>query len=79
MQEILLTSMEELLRKLDAEVNLRDDDDLYTVKEAAARLKVSPQHVYDLCKDGRIKTVLVGKKILIKYKDIINHINKNYQ
>jgi len=39
--------------------------DFLTAKEAAAVLRLSPQTVWDMCKDGRLPSQKVGRRVLI--------------
>ena len=38
------------------------DEEFYTVKEIAAKLKLTPKGVYDLMKDGRLGYVQIGAR-----------------
>lgn len=45
-------------------------EELYTVKEAAARLKVSPRAVLDWIRAGKLRAAKVGKAWRLKESDI---------
>lgn len=40
-------------------------DDLLTVSQAAARLKVSRQNLYDAISRGRLSAIKIGKLVLV--------------
>lgn len=48
-------------------------DGWLTVKEAADRLRVHPNHVYDLCRGGELPHSRVGRAIRVKTTDLDNH------
>ena len=55
-------------------------DDVLTVPEAAARLKVHPNTVYDMCESGRLKHCRFGAgrgTIRIATDDLTRHVKQN--
>lgn len=45
-------------------------EQVYTVKEVAQALKVAPQTVYAMIKDGRLKAGRVGRALRIRSSDV---------
>lgn len=54
-----------------------EQKDIFTVKEAARYLTVSPQFVYNLIKDGQLDAINVGRRYKIKADAIIRYTNKD--
>ncbi|MBT6088564.1 MAG: helix-turn-helix domain-containing protein [Rhodospirillaceae bacterium] len=52
------------------------EDEAYSIKETARRLSLSSRHVYRLISRGEIQSVLVGRRRLIRRKDLIQFLNK---
>jgi len=49
----------------------------YSMKEVAERLGVTYDHVYRLCKYGRLKSFHVGKAVRITDKAILEFLNRS--
>lgn len=47
-----------------------EQPELLTVKQAAARLNVSRDSVYDLCRDGTLRSERIGRVIRIRKRDL---------
>lgn len=54
------------LSRASGRSTVHDHDELLTVPEAAARLKLSKPRIYELVKAGRLSTVRFGKQIRIR-------------
>jgi DNA (cytosine-5)-methyltransferase 1 len=49
----------------------------YSVKDAAAKLALSPQQVRNLCRDGKIPSTRVGRTWVLEENDVLNYFHKN--
>jgi excisionase family DNA binding protein len=56
--------------------NGQDSEDLFTIPEVAARLKVSPDHAYDLCRSGALKSMKLGKKVRVRVSDLAAYLSQ---
>lgn len=53
-----------------------NNEHFYTVKEVAEIMRFSKSYVYELIKDGRLKSVRIGKgKIIVSSKDLHEFID----
>ena len=51
----------------------------YSMKEVAERHGVTYDHVYRLCKYGKIESFRVGKAVRITDKAILDFLNRDYE
>ena len=54
-------------------------EELLTVKEATEFLKVTRQTLYKLRKEGELKAIKIGSKILFRLSDLTELINNNVE
>lgn len=50
---------------------------LMTLKEVAKELRVTTRTIHNYINSGKLKTIKIGKKVLIKESELKNLIKKN--
>lgn len=67
-----LASLQPLLvqRALMGSVDSVSDEDLLTIGQVAARLKLSQYRAYELCRHGELKAIRLGKAVRVKPSDL---------
>ena len=50
-------------------------NDVLTVKDLYEAIPIGKNAIYKLINDGKIKSIRVGKKIIIPKKEVINFLN----
>ncbi|OBA93007.1 hypothetical protein A5666_00150 [Mycolicibacterium fortuitum] len=51
-------------------------DSLLSLPEAAAALRITTRHLRTLRKQGRIRTVQLGSRVLVPYREIIRIVDE---
>jgi excisionase family DNA binding protein len=89
-QSVPLTELPALLGKLEKAKALgwgrmltgpgsqhgQGEDELLTVPEVAKRLKLSTYRIYDLCRQGVLKSVRLGKSVRVKSAAMTEYLTK---
>ncbi|MBX3347974.1 MAG: helix-turn-helix domain-containing protein [Nitrospira sp.] len=67
-----LASLQPLLvqRALRGSADSASDEDLLTIGQVAARLKLSQYRAYELCRHGELKAIRLGKSVRVKPSDL---------
>ena len=52
------------------------EDDLLTIPQVAARLKMSPYRAYELARQGKLKSVRIGKLVRVTPEAIRHFVDK---
>ena len=67
-----LASIQPLLvqRALMGAADSAGDEDLLTIGQVAARLKLSQYRAYELCRHGELKAIRLGKSVRVKPSDL---------
>ena len=73
---IALVSLQPLLiqRALMGPGNGQEKDHLLTVPQVAARLKLSPYRTYELCRQGVLKSVRIGRSVRVKPSAVADYL-----
>jgi len=76
---IRLVSLQPILiqRALMSPRNGHGADELLTVPEVAQRLKLSPYRAYELCRQGTLKSVRLGKSVRVKPAAVADYLAKH--
>ncbi|SHP29399.1 DNA-binding protein, excisionase family [Mycobacteroides abscessus subsp. abscessus] len=51
-------------------------DSLLSLPEAAAALRITTRHLHTLRKQGRIRTVHLGRRVLVPHREVIRLIDE---
>jgi excisionase family DNA binding protein len=54
-----------------------DNNECYTIEEVTNLLKISRQYLLNLRKEGKIKTIKIGSKVLIKRTEVERILKEN--
>ena len=67
-----LASIQPLLvqRALMGPLDKTGEEDLLTIDQVAARLKLSQYRAYELCRQGELKAIRLGKSVRVKPSDL---------
>ena len=55
---------------------MADETRLYTVEEVAEQLRCTPQHVYNLMKAGKLRSLKLGRSRRIRHEDLVAMITQ---
>jgi excisionase family DNA binding protein len=71
-----LASIQPLLiqRALIGPQGREGEDGLLTVPQVAAKLKLSPYRTYELCRQGHLKSIHLGKAVRVKPSDLAAYV-----
>lgn len=61
-------------RMLAGQPTGHQEDELLTIPEVAKRLKLSPYRVYELSRQGVLKSIRLGKSVRVKPEDVAAYI-----
>jgi excisionase family DNA binding protein len=53
------------------------DEDLLTIDQVAARLKLSQYRAYELCRQGELKAIRLGKSVRVKPSDLQAYVSQH--
>ncbi|MBA4495131.1 helix-turn-helix domain-containing protein [Paenactinomyces guangxiensis] len=74
-EELFFTHLSHVLQEIIEKNSRKDDSLVYTVQEAAEKLKISTNKAYELARCGEIPTVKIGGRVMVPKKRLEDMVN----